>query len=170
MSKTIAVRGKKEIIAVFNKYGRLAGNQDKSRPQSLEDIVRYVAGLPVTEDTRLELRVASKLTVDVSDIDDASVPASIKIHIDVTDEEWNRAMSIFRYAFDLKGAPQMAYFIRVGGVAAIKKLEEQNAELGIVEEVEDVSANAMDIDAFEKLSIDDKLVMIYKLIINRSIK
>ena len=79
-------------------------------------------------------------------------------------------MSIFRYAFDLKGAPQMAYFIRVGGVAAIKKLEEQNAELGIVEEVEDVSANAMDIDAFEKLSIDDKLVMIYKLIINRSIK
>lgn len=43
-----------------------------------------------------------------------------KIPIDVTDEEWDKAMDAFKYVFDLKGNPQMPYFIRVAGMAAIK--------------------------------------------------
>ena len=63
----------------------------------------------------------------------------------------------------------MPYFIKVAGMAAIKKLEEQNAELGIVEAAEDANTNAMDIDAFKELSTDDKLVEIYKLLIERGV-
>jgi hypothetical protein len=169
MGKTIAVRGKKETVAVLNKYGRLSGNQDQGRPQSMADIVRYAAGLSVCEDTKLELRAASKLTVDVSDIDEGSVPASIKIPVDVTDEEWDKAMDVFKYVFDLKGNPQMPYFIKVAGMAAIKKLEEQNAELGILAAAENVNVNAMDIDVFKELSTNDKLVEIYKLLIERGV-
>lgn len=169
MGKTIAVRGKKEIVAVLNKYGKLSGNQDQGRPQSTADIVRYVAGLPVVEETKIELRAASKLPVDVSDIDDSSVPASIKIPIDVTDDEWDKAMEVFKYVFDLKGNPQMPYFIKVAGMACIKRLEEQNAELGIVEATEDINVNAMDIETFKGLSTDDKLVEIYKLLIERGV-
>ena len=132
----------------------------------MEDIVRYVAGLPNSE-AKLELRTASKLTVDVSDIEDASVPASIKIFIDVTDEEWDKAMDVFKYVFDLKGNPQMPYFIKVAGMAAIKRLQEQNVELGIAEAVEGVNVKAMDVDAFQQLSTDDKLVEIYKLLMER---
>lgn len=169
MSKTIAVRGKKETVAVFNKYGRLSGNQDQGRPQSMADIVRYVAGLPTTEETKLELRASSKLTVDVTDIDESMVPASIKIPIDVTDEEWDKAMDVFKYVFDLKGNPQMPYFIKVAGMAAIKKLEEQNVELGIVEVAENVNVNAMNVATFRDLSMDEKLVEIYKLLIERRV-
>lgn len=164
MSKTISIRGRKDTVAVLNKYASLSGNQSKGRPQSMEDIVRYVAGLPIAEGTKLELRAASKRKVDVSDIDDSFVPSSIKIPIDVTDEEWDKAMDAFKYVFDLKGNPQMPYFIRVAGMAAIKKLEEQNAELGIIEAAEAVNINAMDIGTFKNLSMDDKLVEIYKLL------
>lgn len=48
-------------------------------------------------------------------------------------------------------------------MACIKKLEEQNAELGIVDEED--CANAVDIEAFQKLSTDEKLVEIYKLLL-----
>ena len=167
MGKTIAVRGKKETVAVFNRYGKLSGNQDQGRPQSAADFVRYVAGLSMDEDTKFELRLASKLPVDVSDIEDSAVPASIKIPIDVTDEEWNKAMAVFKYVFDLKGNPQMPYFIKVAGMACIKKLEGQNAaELGIVE---GVNVNAMDIEAFKELSTDEKLIEIYKQLIERGV-
>lgn len=169
MSKTIAVRGKKEIVAVLNKYGRLSGNQDQGRPQTMADIIRYVAGLPIAEETKLELRASSKIMVDVSAVDESSVPASIKIPVDVTDEEWDKAMDVFKYVFDLNGNPQMPYFIKVAGMAAIKNLEEQNAELGIVDAAEDVNVNAMDIDAFKELNTDDKLVEIYKLLIERGV-
>ena len=162
MAKTIAVRGKKEIVSIFNKYGKLSGNQDQGRPQSAVDFVKYIASLPVCEETKTELRAASKLPIDTGDIDDSSVPASIKITIDVSDEEWNKAMDVFSYVFDLKNL-QMPYFIKVAGMACIKKLEEQNAELGIVDEED--CANAVDIEAFQKLSIDEKLVEIYKLLL-----
>ena len=171
MGKTIAVRGKKETIAVFNKYGRLSGNQNQGRPKSATDIVRFTAGLPLNENTKVELRASSKLPVDVSDIEDSLVPASIKIPIDVTDEEWDKAMEVFKYVFDLKGNPQMPYFIRVAGMACIKRLERQNAELGIAEEsaVKEAKTNTMDIDAFMQLSTDDKLVEIYRLLVERGI-
>lgn len=91
-----------------------------------------------------------------------NVNGSIKITIDVSDEEWNKAMDVFSYVFDLKNL-QMPYFIKVAGMACIKKIEEQNAELGIVDEED--CANAVDIEAFQKLSTDEKLVEIYKLLL-----
>lgn len=169
MGKTIAIRGKKEIVAVFNKYARLAGNQDQGRPQSATDFVKYIAERLMNEDTKAELKAASKLSIDVSNIEDNLVPASIKIPIEIDDEEWNKAMEVFRYVFDLKGNPQMPYFIRVAGMACIKRIETQNAELGIIEEneVKDVNKNVMDVESFKKLSTDDKLIEIYKLLIER---
>lgn len=169
MSKTIAVRGKKETVAVLNKYGKLSGNQDQGRPQSMADIVRYVSDLPISEDTKLELKAASKIAIDVSDIDESSVPASIKIPVDVTDEEWDKAMEVFKYVFNLKGNPQMPYFIKVAGMAVIRKLEQQNAEFGIADVSEDIKVNAMDIDIFKQLSTEEKLVEIYKLLIERGV-
>lgn len=170
MGKTIAVRGKKETVAVFNKYGKLSGNQDQGRPKSAEDMVRFVASLPINGETKTELKAASKLPIDVSDIEEEAVPASIKIPIDVTDDEWDKAMAVFKYVFDLKGNPQMPYFIKVAGMAYIKRLEAQNAELGIVEEkVENASKCFLDMDSFKELSTDDKLIEIYKLLINRGI-
>lgn len=166
MGKIIAVRGKKEIVAVFNKYARLSGNQNQSRTQSVADFVRYVAALPINEETKAELKAASKIPVDVSSIDDSSVPASMKIPINVSDEEWETAMEIFKQVFDLKKT-QMPYFIKVAGIACIKKIEEQNAELGIVEKkvAEDVNEK---VEIFRTLSTEDKLVKIYELLNERS--
>ncbi len=158
MGRTIAVRGKKEIVAIFIKYSRLSGNQDQGRPQSAADFVRYVAGLPMNEETKAKLKAASKLPVDVSDIDDCSVPLSIKIIVDVSDEEWDKAMGVFKFVFDLKNI-HMPYFLKVAGKACIESLEEQNAELGIIEE--------KGVEAFSRLSTDEKLIEIYKLLVER---
>ena len=171
MGKTIAVRGKKEIVAIFNKYGKLSGNQDQGRPQSTTDFVEFIAGLPMREDTKAELKAASKLSIDVSDIDDSTVPASIKIPIEIEDKTWDKAMEVFKYVFDLKGNPQMPYFLKVAGMACIKRVENQNAELGIVEEeeLEVLNNNVMDVESFKKISTDEKLIEIYKLLIERGV-
>ena len=168
MSKTIAMRGRREVLAVFSRYGKLSGNQDQGRPQSAADFVRFVAGLPFSEETKTILRVASKLPVDVRDIKESSVPASIKIPVDVTDDEWERAMNIFQFAFALSRPPQMPYFLRVAGMACIRSLEEQNAELGITED-KAAKVKTMDIDEFEALTTDQKLVEIYKFLIGRDV-
>ncbi len=162
MGKTINVRGRKELVAIFNTYGKLSGNQDQSRPQSATDFVRYIAGLSKNEETKNELRLASKLPIDVSGIEE--VPSAFKIPVDVSDEEWKKAMEIFSYAFSLKGNPQMPYFVKVAGMACIKNLERQNAELGIIEERNIIDVNEEEIEEFKRLSTDAKLVEIYKLI------
>ena len=61
---------------------------------------------------------------------------------------------------------QMPYFLRVAGIACIKNLEIQNAKLGIDRVA---SSENVTIDAFKKLSTEDKLLTIYKLLLERSI-
>ena len=163
MSKTIIVRGKKEIVAVYDRYIKLTGKQNQGRPQATADFVRYVAGLPNDENTARELKLASKQLVDVSLVEDKDIPSSIKVIVDVTDEEWDTAMNVFRKVFDLKANPQMPYFIRVSGTACIKKLEKENAKL----ERNVANENILDIESFKSLSIDEKLVKIYELLLER---
>lgn len=171
MVRNIAVRGKKEIVALFNKYAQISGKQDTGRPQAAKEFIEYVAGLPMNDETAVELKLSSKQRIDVSGIDEKSVPASIKIPVEVDEKMWDKAMEIFKYVFDLQSNPQMPYFLRVAGMACIKNLEVQNAKLGIVEVtlIEDENKGIMNIDAFKKLSTDDKLITIYKLLVERGV-
>ena len=161
MSKTIILRGRKELVAVYERYIKLAGKQNQGRPQATADFVRYVAGLPNDENTARELKLASKQSVDVSHVEDDDIPSSIKVIVDVTDEEWDTALSVFGNVFDLKANPQMPYFIRVAGMACIKKLEKENAKL----ETNVANENILDIESFKSLSIDENLVKIYELLL-----
>ena len=160
--KTIAMRGRKELLAVFNKYAKLSGKQNQARPAAVADFVKSIATLPLDSETVQLLRAASKVPIDVGDIEESAVPASIKIIIDVTDTEWDRAMEVFRYAFSLKNNPQMPYFIRVAGIAAIQALTKENAELGIAEAA---GADSMAIEKYRALSMDEKLNRIYELLL-----
>lgn len=171
-TKTIAVRGSKEIIAVFSKYAELSGNQDQGRPKSLTDFVKFIAGLPLNATTKTELTRAARKKIKIHDED--LVPASLKINFEIEDKYWSKAMEVFKYSFDLKKNPQMPYFIRVSGMACIERLEQENEELGVVEEnlieeVEEVNKNVRDVEAdlkaFIDLSIEDKLIKIYQLLL-----
>lgn len=166
MVKSISVRGRKEIIAVYNEYAKIAGTQNTGRPQATKEFIEYVARLPMNGKTASELKWASKQYVDVSELNNESVPVSIKVTIDIDEKAWNDAMEIFKYVFDLKSNPQMPYFLRVAGIVCIKNLEIQNAKLGIDRVA---SSENVTIDAFKKLSTEDKLLTIYKLLLERSI-
>ncbi len=166
MLKNIAVRGKKDIVAVFRKIADISGKQDTARKQVTLDIIDYVASLPLNEDTKAILKAASKKRIDENGIDDESVPASIKISIDIDEKTWNDAMNVFKYVFNLQGNPQMPYFLKVGGNAYIKRVEDQNAELG-VSVVMPAEKDALSVDDFRNLICEDKLVEIYKLLLER---
>lgn len=168
MLKNIAVRGKKDIIAVFGKIAEISGKQDTGRKQATLDIIDYVAGLPLNEDTKVLLKAASKQRIDESSIDEASVPASIKISIDIEEKTWDDAMNVFKYVFNLQGNPQMPYFLKVGGKAYIKKLEEQNAELGVSDpHTTEIKNASLSIEEFKELNTEDMLVEIYRLLVER---
>lgn len=160
MKKVIALRGKRELVALFHKYATISGNQNKGRPQAIVDFINYVAGLS-DEEAKAELRAAARTPIDVSDIE--STPASMKIEIDSQEieESWQRAITLFKQVFDLKTAPQMPYFIRVSGVAMIKSLEKQNEEQKVIAAK---NVNLMDIEAFKGLVVEDRLVEIYKVL------
>lgn len=166
MVKSIAVRGKKDIVAVFNKIAELSGKQDTGRKQATLDIINYIAGLPLTEDTKVLLKAASKQHIDESDIDD--VPSSIKIILDdVKEATWDQAMMVFKYAFDLAGNPQMPYFLKVGGKVYIKELENQNAKLGVTKpKVSKIQKKSLiSIEDFKELNTEEKLLEIYRLLL-----
>lgn len=146
--------------------------QTQGRPKSLTDFVKFIAELPLNAATKTELKRAARKKIKIHDED--SVPASLKINFEIEDEYWNNAMEVFKYSFDLKKNPQMPYFIRVSGMAYIERLEEENEELGVVEEklveeVEEVNKNVRDVEAdlkaFTELSIEDKLIKIYQLLL-----
>lgn len=166
MLKNISVRGKKDIVAIFVRISDISGKQDTGRKQATLDIIDYVANLPHNEDTKVLLKAASKQRIDDSSIDDTAVPPSIKIPIDIEEKTWNDAMNVFKYVFNLQGNPQMPYFLKVGGNAYIKSLEDQNVKLGVTEIKPNVD-DALSVDEFKELSNEDKLVEIYKLLLER---
>lgn len=171
MLKNIAVRGKKDIVAVFNKYAQISGKQDTGRPQATLEFINYIAGLPLNDETATELKAASRQRIDESGIADSAVPVSIKIPVAVEDIKWNKAMDVFKFVFKLQGNPQMPYFLRVSGMAYIKMLEEQNAELDVVGvKAEEASCiETMGIAEFRELSTDDKLVELFRLLRERGV-
>ena len=162
MKKNIVVRGRKDIVAMFEKIAAISGKQNTSRKQATLDIIQYIAKLPAdSEETKLILQSAAKQRINESGVDDESVPVSIKIPIDVEEKDWEAAMNVFHTVFDLDGNPQMPYFLRVAGNAYINKLEERNAELGVYE------PHTTSIEEFKTLNIEDKLLEIYKFLIER---
>lgn len=165
MFKNIAVRGKKDIVAIYLRIASISGGQDTSRKQATLDIIDYVASLPHNENTKVLLKAASKQRIDDSCIDDSAVPPSIKIPIDIEERTWDDAMNVFKYVFNLQGNPQMPYFLKVGGNAYIKSLEDQNVKLGVTEIKTNV--DALSVDEFKGLSNENKLVEIYKLLLER---
>lgn len=172
MLRTIAVRGKKDIVAVFSKYAQISGEQDTSRPKATADFIEYISKMPLDENTVIKLRQASKQHIDESEIADKSIPSFIKIPINVEDETWGKAMEVFRYAFSLKGNPQMPYFLRVAGTAYIHDLKEQEANLSICAK-KAIDNKERDIpfslEKFKSLTIDNKLNEIYKILLERGV-
>lgn len=169
MLKIIAVRGKKNIVAVFSKYAQISGEQDTSRPKATADFIDYVSRMPLNEDTKLKLKNASKLHIDESEISDDSVPSFIKISVDVEEATWEKAMTVFRYVFSLTGNPQMPYFLRVAGTAYIHYLEEQDTghATHIQKAADDERETALSYEEFKTLNMDNKLNEIYKLLLEQ---
>ena len=169
MLKTIAIRGKRDIVAVFSKYAQIYGKQDTGRPKATADFIEYVSEMPLNGNTVLKLKNASKQhIIDESEIADDSVPSFIKISVDIEEATWEKAMSVFRYAFSLKGNPQMPYFLRVAGTACIRNIEEQDSvSVACVQKVSDKEKSDKILEQFKILNIDEKLNEIYKLLLER---
>lgn len=167
MVKNIAVRGKREIVAVYERYAKISGQQDTGRPQATKEFVNYIARMPLNEETIAKLKLASTHRLDERQIEDVAIPASIKIPIEIEESTWEKAMNVFKYAFNLKSNPQMPYFIRVAGMAYLKNLEEQNLKFGIIETKSEDKNMGMKqkLEAFEKLSVEDKLCEIYRILL-----
>lgn len=164
MEKHIVVRGKKEIIAVFNTYSKLSGEQNTSRPKATIDFINYIAQMPKNEETKTTLIRASKQNIDVSDI--VNIPTTLKIPIEIDINIWNKAMSVFKHAFELKNNPQLPYLLRVSGMAYINHLKEENKKLNIdTPEEKKKNIDIIPLEEFRALSIEEKLVEIYKLLI-----
>lgn len=167
MTKTIVVRGKKDIVAVFRKFALISGEQDTSRPRAAEEFIRYISGLSLDEVTERKLRSASKSQIDVSGITEEEVPSLIKITVDIEEEAWEKAMAVFRYVFKLVDGrnPQMPYFLRVAGMACIRDMEEcgETVAFGEKEPVGE-KRRRPSMEEFQTLGTDEKLDVIYGLL------
>lgn len=133
MLKTIVVRGKKDIVAVFSKYAESSGKQDVSRPKATMEFIEFISKMPLNDETVKKLKKASKQHLDETSITDDMVPTNIKIIIDIEEKIWEEAMKVFKYVFALKGNPQMPYFLRVAGIAYMNDI---NTELGTIENMD----------------------------------
>ena len=164
--KALSLRGKKDIVCIFDKYTSVAGGQDISRPQATVDFIKYLASLPKTDGTVKTLKAASIAArqIDVSSVADEQVPDNIKINIQIEEEIWLTAMDVFRFAFDLdpKRDPQMPFLLKVSGMAYMQLAEKQNAALK--------TGSVMPLDSFVDLSIDEKLNEIYKVLLSGGLK
>lgn len=154
MSKTIVVRGRADLVAIFEKYFEVSGKQNTSRPKATADFVEFISRMPLDNETTLKLKKAAKQKIDIKGVDESAIPSNMKIIIDIDDNIWDRAMEVFRYVFELKANPQMPYFIKVAGTAYLN--ETNPKEHGI---------ETMNLEVFKGLSTEEKLIEIYKLLI-----
>lgn len=160
MKKTIILRGKKELVGVYNRYARISGKQDTGRPQSTIDFVTYVASLPLNEDTMAKLNAASIASKDIGEgVDESYVPTNIKVTIEIDENIWTAAISVFKYCFKLAEDrdPQMPYFIKVAGTACITEIENKIESKKVVN-------NTISLEKFSKLDVSSKLDEIYRLL------
>lgn len=161
MSKTIGVRGRADLVAIFEKYCEVSGKQDTSRPKATADFVEFISRMPLDNETTLKLKKAAKQKIDIKSVDESAIPSNMKIIIDIDDNTWDRAMEVFQYAFELKGNPQMPYFIKVAGIAY---LNETNPE------EQGKTVETMNLELFKGLSTEEKLIEIYKVLIQREVR
>ena len=162
MKKVVSVRGRAALVAIFERHAALTGREE-SRARVVEEIVAYIAALPKSEETaRLLRRAAARRQRS-----ETAVPSSMRIEIEVTQEDWDHAMELFTEAFALKGPPQQPYFLRVGGTALLMSLEQQarEEERLLVSEGAQVPREEEILRAFRTLPTEGKLEAIYRLLL-----
>ncbi len=163
IEKIISIRGRKDIICVYNKYQSVSDRQDTGRPQATVDFIKHLASMPKDDETKRKLKAAviAANQIDVGSIQDDAVPSNMKIIIQIEEDAWNTAMEVFRFAFSLAPDrnPQMPFLLKVAGMEFFRFAKEQNERLSGVE--------AMALDDFAKLDINEKLNEIYRLLMER---
>lgn len=165
--KTLALRGKKDVIAMYFLLAQVSGAQDTSRPALTEDIIKHIARMPLDGTTAETLKKSAKHPIDDSDIPDDAVPSFIKIPIEIEPDTWEKAMDVFKYVFSLKAQPQIPYFLRVAGTAYINDLKEQE-EQESADVKNPIGKEAfLSVEEFKTLSPDQKLDEIYRLLLER---
>jgi len=146
VNKTLIMRARKDVVAVFKLYERENEKPNASRPQAALDFLSYVAGLK-SEDAVEELKTAAfkVKNIDVSDLSEESMPTSIKIPIAIEEKVWTAANNAFINAFDLKKPPQTPYLIKVSGMAYLTHLMERHthAESSSDNEIDALRVKAM---------------------------
>lgn len=170
IKKTLALKGKKSLAAIFAKFSEVPGLQSTSRPQAVLAFTRFVSGLyGKEEEAEQKLAKAAKQPIDESGIQDEDVPGFYKIIVNVEENDWEQAMAVFRRVFSLQRDPQMPYFLKVAGTAYLNDLEEQDRALvetqgPSAEEITESAAFQEAVERFRALStIDEKLEAIYKM-------
>lgn len=156
MHRIIAIRAKKEIIAIFNRYAAVSGKQDKGRPQAIVDFISYVANLS-DEEAYSQLKAAAVMEIDVSNVNE-DMPQQIRVVIDIEEDMWKTATDKFKNVFGLKQL-QIPYFLRVSGMACINYTEQYNAR-----KLNVVTSSITDIESFKQKNLDEKLCEIYKIL------
>lgn len=166
VEKVLSIRGKKDIVYVYQRYAMVSGQQDTGRPQATVEFLNYLALLPMNDNTRKMLRAASVAAkqIDISTVSDKAVPTNIKIIIGIEESIWHKALEVFKFAFDLAPSrnPQMPFLLKVAGMAYIQYLEEQNEQLF-------GNPHIISLDEFKKLDVDKKLNEIYRLLLERKL-
>lgn len=156
MKKVLALRSKKELLALFNRYAATSEKQDRSRRQAIVDFVTHVANLPDAE-AELQLKAAAVTTIDTAGIATDKIPAQIRVELNIDDEIWNGAIQKFRNVFGIINI-QLPYFIRVSGVAYMANIEQRNNKRG-------VSSSVAGLENFKEMTVDQKLSEIYRLLL-----
>lgn len=161
-SKVIIVRGKKDIVAVFNEFAKIYEEQNISRPKITEKIIEYVSELPINEETKSKFVEARRTYFNESEIQ--NVPQTIKVIINVPYRQWNQAIKVFREVFGIKNV-QMPFFIKVGGTAYINDFKKESYISQTTENEKKSSQKYLTLEEFTKLDTDKKLQEIYKLLL-----
>ncbi len=159
MQKTISVRGRKDLVALFRRYHMLSAEQNVSRPKAVAAFLGYLSTLPKNADTAQLLRRAAKRRLrEENQIRDEDVPSAMKITFELSDEAWQNALDVVSYAFGVTRV-QMPFLLRVSGNAFLNSLENREC----AREGDNIS-----LERFQSLSLDDKLTALYKLLLQKS--
>lgn len=162
MERTIAIRGTAFIFKAFNDLQEIAGDQNTSRAALTEKMITYISELPKNEDSVKELKRASAKRYRNLPVE---YPSSIKFTISISEEVWNRAIDIMKYAFSLKSV-QLSYLIRIASVAYYNSLYRENEKLMEEEpKIAEEAQNYPTLEEFRALETEQKLEIIYSLLI-----
>lgn len=164
MEKTIAIRGTAFIFKAYNDLQEIAGDQNTSRAALTEKMIKYISELPKNEDSVKELKRASTKRYRNLPVE---YPSSIKFTISISEEVWNRAIDIMKFAFPPIKSVQISYLIRIASVAYYNSLYRENEKLMEEEEpkIAEKTQKYPTLEEFGTLEVNEKLDIIYGLLL-----